>query len=212
MSSIFGNKLKISIFGQSHSEAIGVVIDGLPAGFEPDMDKVREFMMRRSPIGKKGVTARKEPDEVEIVSGMFDGKTCGAPLCGIIHNSDTRSSDYESIRKTPRPSHADFCAQIKYGGFQDYRGGGHFSGRLTAPLCFAGALCIQLLEERGISIGARVKSIGNAYDKYIDPASVNRDILSEIVSGDFPALSAEDEMMKEIEAARLDADSVGRSG
>ena len=165
MSSVFGNRIKVSVFGQSHSEAIGVVIDSLPAGFEPDMEKLRRFTMRRTAIGKEGVTARKEPDEAEILSGLVNGKTCGAPLCAIIRNTDVRSSDYDSLKNKPRPSHADYTAFMKYGESADFHGGGHFSGRLTAPLVFAGGLIIQLIAQRGIRIGARVKSIGNAYDK-----------------------------------------------
>ena len=209
MASIFGNRLKISIFGQSHSEAIGVVIDGLPAGFEPDMEKLRAFCARRSAVGKKGVTMRKEADEAKIVSGLFNGKTCGAPLCALIGNTDVRSSDYDKMKTTPRPSHADYCAAVKYGGFADYRGGGHFSGRLTAPLVFAGGLCVQLLASRGIRVGGRVKSIGNAYDRYIDPAEVDGEILDEIEAHEFPTLGDGEAMQKEIESARLAADSVG---
>lgn len=209
MSSVFGNKLKVSIFGQSHSEAIGVVIDGLEAGFRPDFDEVGRFLARRSPIGKTGVTARRETDRFEIVSGLFEGRFCGAPLCALIRNEDVRSGDYEQIRKTPRPSHADYVAHMKYGGAEDYRGGGHFSGRLTAPLCFAGALAVQILAERGIEICARVKSVGNAYDTYIDGATVDSDIFDKIREGDFPTLGDGAKIRKEIEDARAAADSVG---
>ena len=209
MSSVFGNKLKVSIFGQSHSEAIGVVVDGLPAGFRPDLDEVAAFLAWRSPAGKEGVTARREPDHFEIVSRLFDGACCGAPLCAMIRNEDTRSGDYEQMRRTPRPSHADYPAHVKYGGFEDYRGGGHFSGRLTAPLCFAGALAVQLLAEMGVDICARVKSIGNAYDTYIDPAKVDAAAFAAIRAGDFPTLGDGAKMKKEIADAAADSDSVG---
>ena len=209
MSSVFGNKIKVSIFGQSHSEAIGVVVDGLPAGFRPDLYKVGSFLARRSPVGKEGVTSRREKDNFEIVSGLFEGALCGAPLCAIIRNTDVRSGDYEQIRRTPRPSHADLTAHAKYGGFEDFRGGGHFSGRLTAPLCFAGAIALQLLAERGIDVCARVKSVGNAYDKYIDPASVDEDIFAAIRSGDFPTLGDAEKIKKEISDAAKNSDSVG---
>lgn len=209
MASVFGNRLKISLFGQSHSEAIGVVIDGLPAGFAPDMEKIAAFMARRSPIGKEGVTSRREPDEVEVVSGLFDGKTCGAPLCAMIRNVDARPQDYESMRGIPRPSHADFPAMVKYGGNGDYRGGGHFSGRLTAPLCFAGAVAVQMLEERGVTVGARVKSVGNAYDSYVDPAEVTADMLRGIAAKDFPTVGSPDAIKKEISDAEAAGDSVG---
>lgn len=209
MSSIFGNKIKVSIFGQSHSEAIGVVIDGLPAAFRPDFNKISDFMARRSPAGKTGVTARHESDRFEIVSGLFEGALCGAPLCAIIRNTDVRSGDYDQIRRTPRPSHADYVAHVKYSGAEDYRGGGHFSGRLTAPLCFAGAIALQLLTEKGIDVCARVKSVGNAYDTYIDPAMVDSATLAAIRSGDFPTLGDGAKIRKEIADAQSAGDSVG---
>lgn len=209
MSSVFGNKLKVSVFGQSHSDAIGVVVDGLPAGFRPDLDEVGRFLARRSPAGKEGVTARSEPDRFEIVSGLFDSACCGAPLCALIRNEDVRSADYEKTRRTPRPSHADYVAHVKYDGFEDYRGGGHFSGRLTAPLCFAGALAVQFLAQAGVDVCARVKSIGNAYDTYIDPAKVDADILSAIRDGDFPSLGDPAKLKKEIADAAAASDSVG---
>lgn len=158
MSCNLGNNVKITIFGQSHSEAIGVVIDGLPAGFEIDMDKVAAFMARRAPGNSSLSTPRKEADEVKIISGVVDGITCGAPLCAIIENTNTRSGDYSKLRTLPRPSHSDFAAMLRHGGFNDIRGGGNFSGRLTAPLCFAGAVCMQMLEEKGIRIGAHISS------------------------------------------------------
>ena len=164
MSSNFGERIKISIFGQSHSEAIGVVIDGLPAGEEIDLEKVQAFMKRRAPGQHKYSTTRKEGDVPEVVSGLFEGKTCGAPLCAMVHNTNAHSKDYSNLVKTPRPGHADYTAAVKYGGFQDYRGGGHFSGRLTAPLCFAGAVCMQILERRDIHFGAHIHSIHGIVD------------------------------------------------
>lgn len=209
MASVFGNKLKISIFGQSHSEAIGVVVDGLPAGFRPDLDEAARFLARRNPAGKQGVTARREADRFEIVSGLFEGACCGAPLCAMIRNEDARPGDYEKMRRTPRPSHADYVAHVKYGGFEDYRGGGHFSGRLTAPLCFAGALAIQFLAGQGVDVCARVKSVGNAYDTYIDPAKVDGDLFAAIREGDFPTLGDGAKIKKEIADAASASDSVG---
>ncbi|MDR1691878.1 MAG: chorismate synthase [Oscillospiraceae bacterium] len=146
----FGEKLKVSIFGESHGEAVGIVIDGLPPGFMPDMDAVRFQMRRRAPGQSPETTARREADEPEIVSGLFNGKATGAPLCCLFRNTDTKSGDYQPW--LPRPGHADLTAHIKYKGFADYRGGGHFSGRLTAPLVFAGALARQLLS--GVTIDA----------------------------------------------------------
>lgn len=184
MSSTFGTNIKISIWGQSHSEAIGVVIDGLPAGFKIDMDKLGEFLARRAPGQGKHTTARKEADTPEFLSGIVDGVTCGAPLSALIRNTDCKSGDYAAIADIPRPGHADYTAHIKYGGHHDVRGGGHFSGRLTAPLCIAGGICLQLLEEKGIKISAEIKSIGR-------------------IRG------TNQEMLAEIERARIEGDSVG---
>lgn len=181
MSSTYGENLKISIFGQSHSEAIGVVIDGLPAGFEVDMDELGEFLSRRAPGQGKHTTIRKEPDRPEFLSGLAGGKTCGAPLAAVIRNTNTRSSDYDNIRDIPRPGHADFAARIKYGGAEDVSGGGHFSGRLTAPLCIAGGIALQILKEKGITVKAEIKEIGGKKDGFLET----------------------------VEEARLDADSVG---
>lgn len=160
MSSIYGKNIKVSIFGQSHSKAIGVVIDGLPAGKTIDIEVLQEFMLRRAPGQNEFSTARKEDDKVEFLSGLVDNVTCGAPISAIIKNTNTKSKDYDNIRDIPRPSHADFSAHIKYKGFEDVSGGGHFSGRLTAPLCIAGGICKQLLLEKGIEIGAHIKEIG----------------------------------------------------
>ncbi len=182
MSSCFGTKLKISIFGESHGKAIGVVIDGFPAGFKVDMDALLAFMGRRAPGGAYA-TPRKEADTPHFISGLLEGVTCGAPICAVIENTNTRSGDYSELKTHPRPAHADYTAEIKYGGNQAYAGGGHFSGRLTAPLCIAGALCLQYLQSKGVSIGAKIASIAGKTE--------------------------EAEMYKAIEAARADGDSVG---
>ena len=139
MSSTYGENLKLSIFGQSHGPAIGMVLDNIPAGLAVDFDALRVFLARRAP-GQSLTTPRKEADEPEFLSGLVDGKTCGAPIAAIIHNRNTRPGDYDNLKNCPRPGHADYTAQVKYGGFQDASGGGHFSGRLTAPLCIAGGL------------------------------------------------------------------------
>jgi len=173
MSSQYGKKLRISIFGQSHSPAIGVSIDGLPAGIKIDTEELRAFLKRRAPGQSEISTARSEDDTPEILSGLVDGVTCGAPLAVIIRNTDARSADYRELRDIPRPSHADFAAHIKYGGFQDVAGGGHFSGRLTAPLCAAGGICLQILRGLGISIGAHILRIGSAQDDSFDPVAVS---------------------------------------
>lgn len=208
MSCNFGEKVKITIFGQSHSDAIGVVIDGLPAGKKLDMEKISAFMSRRAPGKNKFSTPRKEGDVPEILSGLVDGVTCGAPLCAVIRNSDTRSKDYENLRAVPRPAHSDFTAFFKHNGFNDIRGGGNFSGRLTAPLCFAGAVCMQYLEDKGIRIGAHIEKIAGVRDECYD--SVNVDF-ADVDKKEFPVIDDEagKKMMDKIEEARLDGDSVG---
>lgn len=166
MSSGFGNKLKIQIFGQSHSDSLGVVIDGLPVGMILDMNKINEFIDRRRGGQNAYSTKRKEDDIPEIVSGLVDGVTCGAPLCAIFKNSNVRKEDYEKTSTVLRPSHADYTAWVKYGGYQDKTGGGMFSGRLTLPMVFAGAVCEQYLAKRGITVSGRIVSIGNIKDDY----------------------------------------------
>ena len=161
MSNIYGKNIKISIFGQSHSPAIGVTVDGLPSGFAIDFDELRSFMQRRAPGQASYTTSRIEADEPEFISGLVDGITCGAPLTAIIRNNDIRSSDYDNIRDVPRPSHADYTAYVKYGEAHDVRGGGAFSGRMTAPLCIAGGICLQLLKREGIFVTAHIIQIGN---------------------------------------------------
>ena len=159
MASVFGNNIKLSIFGQSHSETIGMSFDGLPCGFKIDMDELQLFLSRRAPGRSELTSKRSEKDVPEFVSGLFDGKTCGAPLAALIYNEDVRSVDYENIKDSPRPSHADFTAEGKFRGYQDYKGGGHFSGRLTAALCVAGGIAIQMLERNGIKVKAVLESV-----------------------------------------------------
>lgn len=211
MSSNFGDKVKISIFGQSHSDAIGVVIDGLPVGEEIDMEAAQRFLDRRAPGKNAYSTPRKEGDQVRVVSGLFNGRTCGAPICAMIENTNTRSKDYEQLKDMPRPGHADFTAEIKYGGFQDHRGGGHFSGRLTAPLCFAGAVCIQILERKGVHIGAHILSIHKGKDKSFDAVGITKEELTNVIEKEFPTIEDEagEEMKNIIEKARAQGDSVG---
>lgn len=211
MSSSFGEQIKISIFGQSHSAGIGVVIDGLPAGEQIDLAEIRRFMQRRAPGRQKYATARKEADEPEILSGLFEDHTCGSPLCAVIHNTNTRSKDYEQLKNTPRPAHADYPAMIRHQGYQDYRGGGHFSGRLTAPLCFAGAVCIQILKRRGIEIGAHILAIAGIQDKAVDAVNITADELAVVREKEFPVIDDQtgQEMIAAIAAAKADGDSVG---
>ena len=207
MSSMYGLKLKLSVFGQSHSPAIGMTLDGIPAGLPVDMEALQTFLNRRAPGQNAYSTARREEDRPEFISGIVNGYTCGAPITAIIVNRNTRSSDYQNLMDSPRPGHADYTAQMKYHGFQDVAGGGHFSGRLTAPLCIAGGLCLQWLSAQGIQIGAHIRSIAGIEDQVPDRLYPE---LSRI-SKDFPVFSAEagQKMREAIADARADGDSVG---
>ncbi len=164
MSSGIGNKVKIQLFGQSHSRGLGVVIDGLPAGEKIDMERVTEFLRRRAGGRNAYSTPRAEADVPDILSGLVNGVTCGAPLCAVFENANTRGADYERLRAVPRPSHADYTAHVKHSGYNDVNGGGHFSARLTLPLCFAGAVCLQILERRGVKVDAHIFSVGDVKD------------------------------------------------
>ena len=205
MSSTYGDILKLSIFGQSHGAAIGMTLDGIPAGLPVDEGQLRSFLRRRAPGNSAVSTARKEADLPEFLSGIVDGCTCGAPICAVIHNENIRSADYDALRDCPRPGHADFTAQVKYGGHQDSAGGGHFSGRLTAPLCIAGGLCKQWLSLRGIEIGAHLASVGDANDAKFDPMKPD----FSAVSPDFPVIDRQKgaQMRDLIASARAMGDS-----
>ena len=210
MSSTYGEQLKLSIFGQSHGPAIGMTLDGIPAGLPVDMDKLQAFLNRRAPGQNDHSTTRKEADRPEFLAGILNGYTCGAPIAAVIHNTNTRSDDYENLKDSPRPGHADYTAQVKYGGYQDVAGGGHFSGRLTAPLCIAGGLCKQWLEQIGIRIAAHIVAIGGVVDEpgvYID--WVNPDL--DLIQPNFPVLNPESgiKMKEAIASAKADGDSVG---
>ncbi|WP_294344908.1 chorismate synthase [uncultured Clostridium sp.] len=211
MSSIIGTKVKISVFGESHGEAIGVVIDGLPAGYDIDFDKVYEDMKRRAPGQDKFSTPRAEKDMPRVLSGIFNGKTTGAPLAAIIENSNTKSKDYSELKIKMRPSHSDYPAMIKYDGYNDYRGGGHFSGRLTAMFVFAGAVCKEILKQRDIYVGSHIKSIRNVKDDSFDKTNITKELLDNLRENRFPTLNKNvvDEMQKEILDAKNDLDSVG---
>ena len=208
MSNSLGEKFRVQIFGQSHSPMIGAVIEGIPAGVVPDMDFIRAFMARRAPGGALS-TARTETDAPRIIAGLNDrGETCGAPLCAVIENADARSRDYDALRDVPRPGHADYTAFVKFGGHNDIRGGGQFSGRLTAPLCFAGALAMQLLGERGVRVKARVCRLAGIDDAPVDPADPP---LDAILPGPLPCVDADAarRMADAVNEARADGDSVG---
>ena len=209
MSNTLGNSYRVQIFGQSHSPMIGAVIEGLPAGVVPDMETIIAFMARRAPGGSALSTARRESDTPQIVSGLNErGQTCGAPLCVLIQNGDARSQDYDALRDVPRPGHADYTAAVKFHGHNDIRGGGQFSGRLTAPLCFAGALALQLLKSRGIAVRARVHSIAGIRDAEVDLANPP---LHAIASEGLPTVdpNAAERMASAILEARAAGDSVG---
>ena len=207
MSSTYGENLKLSIFGQSHGKAIGMVLDGIPAGLPVDEAQLADFMARRIPGGSAYTTGRKEPDRVVFLSGIVDGYTCGAPIAAVIENTDAKSGDYEDLKHTPRPGHADYTAQVKYGGFQDIRGGGHFSGRLTAPLCIAGGMCKQWLEEKGIRVGAHLIQVGGISAEPFDPIAPQLDQVGQC----FPTLSASsgEDFQQVIAQAKAQGDSVG---
>jgi len=210
MSSIWGNALRVSLFGESHGAAVGAVIDGFPAGVPLDMDAVGEQMRRRRPGGEL-VTARSEADAPRVLSGVMDGVSTGAPIAVIIENTDTRSADYGAFLDTPRPSHADFTAFVRYGGFNDQRGGGHFSARLTAPLVFAGALCRQLLLSDGIAVGSHLKSVADVEDDAFDATDVDEALLKRLSSMPFPVINegAGRRMREAILAAAAEGDSLG---
>lgn len=208
MSSTYGENLKLTIFGQSHGAAVGMTLDGIPAGLPVDFDALQVFLNRRAPGQNGWSTPRKEEDRPEFLAGILDGFTCGAPIAAVIHNTNTRSGDYANLRDCPRPGHADYTAQIKYGGFQDAAGGGHFSGRLTAPLCIAGGLCKQWLAERGIRVAARIAAIAGVADDFaVNPLNPQLDLIGK----DFPVFSpdAGARMREKIAEARSDCDSVG---
>ena len=206
-----GKKLRISVFGQSHAPAVGAVMEGIPAGMRIDMDRLQSFLARRAPGQGRFTTARKETDMPEFLSGITDGKTCGAPVCIVIRNRDTKSADYDEFRRVPRPGHADWPALVRDGGNHDIRGGGQFSARLTAPVCAAGGIALQLLEERGIRIGAHAAAIGTQVDDRFDPVRVSAADFDRILANGFPTLSekAGNEMLEEIEKAREEQDSLG---
>ena len=207
MSSTYGDNLKLSIFGQSHGPAIGMTLDGIPAGLAVDEEKLQAFLNRRAPGHNNWSTPRKEADRPEFLGGILDGFTCGAPIAAIIRNTNTRSGDYSNLKDCPRPGHADYTAQVKYGGFQDAAGGGHFSGRLTAPLCIAGGLCKQWLEDMGIRISAQITRIGAAKDDPLDPVAPQLDQLDPAFPVLNPAAAAN--MQELIQSAREQGDSVG---
>ena len=211
MPSEMGNNIKIKLFGQSHSEAVGVVIDGIPSGITLDMHEIQEFLMRRASGRNDISTARKEMDIPKIVSGVVDGVTCGAPICALFENSDTKSKDYANIRFVPRPGHSDFPAFVKYNGNNDIRGGGQYSARLTVGICFAGAICKQILKSQGVFVGAHIFSIADIYDESFPDVNLSEEVLSASSKKDFPIINDKiaPEMHDAIIKAKKSLDSVG---
>ena len=207
MKNTFGNHISVTLFGESHGSAIGAVLDGMAPGLAVDESFIAEILSRRRPVGAIS-TARQEKDAFSIVSGVFNGKTTGTPICILIPNADTRSGDYSQMRSAPRPSHADFTAQCKYHGFQDYRGGGHFSGRLTAALCAAGAICLSALNKKGIHIATHIQQISSVCDREFEDLEADMQKLNRL---DFAVLdeSKKEQMLTAITNAKADGDSVG---
>ncbi|MBP5605021.1 MAG: chorismate synthase, partial [Ruminiclostridium sp.] len=206
----FGD-LSVSVFGESHGAGIGAVIDGLPSGISLDFDRILDFMARRAPKKDGMSTRRSEKDIPEILSGFYNGKTTGTPLTAIIRNTDTRSQDYGNISAAARPGHADYTGYVRYKGANDPRGGGHFSGRLTAPLVFAGAVCGQILEQRGIYSCAHILSIDGEYDEKFSENEISLELMEKIKSREMPVIdeSAAEKMRSRVLAASEQLDSVG---
>ena len=211
MRGIYGMNLKLSIFGESHGKSIGCILDGLPPGLALDLEKLQLELDRRAPGKNLLSTQRKESDVFEIQSGFFEGHTTGTPLCAIIKNSDQHSKDYSILKDKMRPGHADYAGFVRYQGFNDYRGGGHFSGRITAPLVFAGAVAKQALAQLGIKIGAHILSINNICENNFNPLGESKELLTELQGKAFPVLDdlKGSQMQARILEAKADLDSVG---
>ena len=211
MSSTWKNNISFTVFGESHGPGIGVCMDNVPPGETIDVDKIYQFMARRAPKKDGTTTMRSEKDIPQVISGLYNGKTTGTPLVAMIANNDQHSQDYSQLSRLARPGHADYTGALRYRGFNDVRGGGHFSGRLTAPLCFAGAVAAQILEKRGIYVGAHIAEIHGITDKSFDPVNTSRADILELRDKDFPVIIDVQghEMKKEILNARSEQDSVG---
>ena len=213
MSSMIGDVLRLSVFGQSHSPAIGCVLDGVPAGIAVDTDELQRFLDRRAPGRSDTATPRREADAPEFLGGITEGRTNGAPIAALIRNGNTRSADYDELRRVPRPGHADFTARERYGGWNDVAGGGHFSGRLTAPVCIAGGIALQALRALGIEIAAHIACLGpeGTADEALDPLERDDAQLARLRARDFPCISSEaaERMRRVILDAKDARDSVG---
>lgn len=211
MSSAIGNIIKTTVFGESHGIAIGAVMDAPPSGYFINEDEILVQMSRRAPGQSKTATSRKESDTPEFLSGLLEGKTTGAPLAVMIRNSSQHSSDYESLKSTPRPSHADYPASVRYNGFNDIRGGGNFSGRLTAPMVALGSVARQILKANGITVGGHVLKIGNVCDEKFDPVNITANELDNLNNQYFSVISenAKQQMTELIGQKAAEGDSIG---
>ncbi len=211
MSSRIGKHISVSVFGESHGSAIGMVMDNVPVGIKLDTDYILKQMARRAPGNDVTSTPRKESDTPKFLSGIKNGVTTGAPLTAIIENTNTKSVDYENLMRHPRPSHCDYAALVHYNGFNDIAGGGHFSGRLTAPIVAASSILRLYLKSKGIEIGGHICQIGNVKDSRFDPVNISNDTLVSLSSSSFALLDASKEtaMRNEVEAAKQEGDSIG---
>ena len=211
MTAILGERITTTVFGESHGKGIGVVIDGLPPGEKIDMDELMSFLNRRAPGKSDYTTKRREDDIPEFLSGVIDNTIVGSPVCAIIRNNDARSVDYNNLRDVPRPSHADYVSYVKYEGHMDMRGSGPFSGRITAPLCIAGGIALQILKRRGVTIAAHLSSVGGIVDDEWDDINPNINELEKIAKNEFPVINnIQGEKMKElIHKIREEGDSIG---
>lgn len=210
MAATFGNRIKITLFGQSHAPAIGAIVDGVPAGFFIDEERLSDFMDRRRAKSQLS-TPRREADKVIIKSGVVDGVTCGAPICLMIENENTRSQDYKNVQSVMRPSHSDLAAFIKYAGHNDDRGGGQFSGRLTAAMCAAGFICLEILSQKGVEVVSHVSRIGNITDTPLNDLKADSNLNNMLKDKDFPVIDSEKEskMTELILETKGRGDSVG---
>lgn len=211
MSCSVGKNITVTVFGQSHSDSIGCVVDGIPAGEKINMEELYSFMKRRAPGQNSFSTPRKEADLPKVLSGLVEDITCGAPLCAVIENTNTRSGDYDKLKNLPRPGHADYTAMIKHNSMNDFAGGGNFSGRMTAPLCFAGGVLMQILKRKGIEIGAHIRSIKDVEDEKIDFVTGDMEKLKAVETKPFPVINEEasEKMQSVILDAKKEGDSVG---
>lgn len=212
MASVFNKGLYISVFGESYSNAIGVVLDNFPAGIKLNVETIKKDMQFRAPLkGYLGASKRKETDEFEILSGIFNGHSTGSPICAVIYNKSLNSSHYNEIKDLIRPSHADYTAKVRYNNFNDFRGGGHLSGRLTAPLVFAGSICKQALKTKKIETFSHIFSVGKIKDYEFNSLNFNATELRNVKNKPIAVLNDEiiKEMLNEIEKAKKEGDSIG---